>query len=310
MPALLARHMGHIFCGMYARVVKTGRVQLGDAIEKLGAAQTHGKHYAHPDTAPAPAEWPRFAKVVKRITEDQHVDSFWLQDPLANQRAPVQAGQHVRIHMQDGSKSFWRAYTVSAVQGDKLRISVKRATPSQGGSAWLHANANEGSRVVMSGAFGEFTVSKDIQHPLAFISAGIGITPIVAMLQDLVRQESPVQITVLHACNSTDDLALWKEVQALVAQLPEASCQLFLNQASEVECTEFKAVKGQMHFESLARGDLKQTSVYMCGPGGFMQFAQDKLVAIGLSENHIHREVFASPNAASGRASPAPAEGP
>ena len=163
---------------------------------------------------------------------------------------------------------------------------------------------------MISGAFGEFTVSKDTQHPLAFISAGIGITPIVAMLQDLVKQKSLAQITVLHACNSTDDLALWKEVQALIVQLPVASSQLFLNQASEVECTEFKAVKGQMHFESLARGDLKQTSVYMCGPGGFMQFAQDKLVAIGLSENHIHREVFASPNAASGRASPAPAEGP
>jgi ferredoxin-NADP reductase/uncharacterized protein YcbX len=309
MPALLARQMGHIFCGLYARVIKPGLIKAGDSMELIGATDSYSTYY-HPKTAPPAEQWPRFAEVMRCENEDRHVKSFWLRDPLAALRTTIQAGQHIRIHMQEGQRLMWRAYTVSDVEGDLLRISVKRSAASQGGSAWLHDRITLGSQVLMSGAFGEFTAPQLPKHPLIFLSAGIGITPIVAMIKNLVAQKTEVRIVVLHACNSIFDLALWNELKGSVAKLPNATAKLFIKEATISQYQSLQAAAGQMSFEEVAREDLKTFRAYMCGPATFMAFAQERLVATGMMPERIHREVFSTPSAATKAERTAPDPGP
>jgi ferredoxin-NADP reductase/uncharacterized protein YcbX len=309
-PALLARHVGHVFCGVYARVIKPGLVKPGNSVDLIDSAPSNFPQYKQPTTAPAPQQWPRFAIVKRREREDQHVDSFWLQDPLAKQRAPVLAGQHIRIHLHENQRSFWRAYTVSDVEGDLLRISVKRSAASQGGSVWLHENAAVGSQLLISGAFGEFTAPQHPREPIIFLSAGIGITPIVAMLKDSVRQRLDTPVLVLHACNSLDDLALWDEVQAAVAQLSNARAKLFIKNATAADIQQFQAIAGHMVFDDVASHNAAAASAYMCGPTAFMTFAHDQLLALGMQSHQIHREIFSSPREITGEAHKAPAQGP
>ena len=95
LPALLAGGEGHIYCGVYARVLRAGRVHVGDAITLAEAAgpalAAPPADAAHP-LAPPPAQWPRYAQVVGRVRESAEVDSFWLRDPLARLRpAPCRA---------------------------------------------------------------------------------------------------------------------------------------------------------------------------------------------------------------------------
>lgn len=312
MPALLARQMGHIFCGLYARVAKAGLIKSGDSIELIGAANSYST-YRHPKTAPAAEQWPRFAEVVRCDSEDRHVKSFWLRDPLAAQRAPIRAGQHIRIHMQEGLRSIWRAYTVSAVEADLLRISVKRSATSQGGSAWLHERVTRGSHVLISGAFGEFIAPQLPQHsphPLIFLSAGIGITPIVAMLKNLAAQNAAARIVVMHACNSVHELALWNETKEAVAKLPNATVKLFIKDATSAQCQSLQAAAGQMSFDEIASEGAEPFHAYMCGPAAFMAFAQERLIALGMMPERIHREIFSTPNAVATAARSAPDPGP
>ena len=312
MPALLARRLGHIFCGVYARVVKAGQIQFDDRVEILGPAQQIGAQYQQPETAPPAASWPRFARVVARQREDQHVDSFWLEDPLLLQRAPIQAGQHIRVHLLVDGQPIWRAYTVSAIRGNWLRISVKKAQQSQGGSAWLHSNAQLDCQLLISGPYGNFIAPQNCTNPVVLISAGIGITPILAMLNDLILQDTPPPIYVLHACQSINDLALWDEVQLKISEEKKSLLNryLFLTHASDDQCVALNAQRGVMRFDCIRGIDIPTASFYMCGPGGFMQYVETSLNTLGVSKNQIYREIFSSPTANTNAQKPPPANGP
>jgi uncharacterized protein YcbX len=100
LPALLARHTGHIFCGVYARVIKQGVIKPEDKIVETGRSFGDVKLASQRPTAPPVKQWPRSATVTAAQQESESVTSFWIDDRLNEEgiAPPYIPGQHIRLH--------------------------------------------------------------------------------------------------------------------------------------------------------------------------------------------------------------------
>ncbi|MBR0898919.1 MOSC domain-containing protein [Bradyrhizobium tropiciagri] len=309
MPALLALQEGHIFCGMYARVVKSGRVRAGDAILDLGSAVDAIVTGAANPNPPAPHDWPRYAEVVKRVDESASTVSLWMKDPIAAVRAHPKPGQHIRVHFAaEGREPAWRSYTISGVENDLLRISVKNEGRPQGVSSYIHDTATVGGHVLISGPFGRFHLAEDAS-PLVLVSAGIGITPMTAILRALAESgDVERKVDVLHSARGPDDLALWDELRRLADGLPNVRCRLYLSRAESPAPPDAHAGRiGAEAFDGMA---LEDTEIFICGPQPFMNDIQVFAQGAGARVAAIHSERFASPAGTKLERRPAPFPGP
>jgi ferredoxin-NADP reductase/uncharacterized protein YcbX len=314
LPALLARHTGHVFCGVYAKVITSGKIKASDAVRVLGASAGTLAQASQPSTAPKAADWPRAGKIIDIENSSHTVRSFWISDPLAADGiAPAyQAGQHIRLHAVGADTAAWRSYTVSGRRADgSLRISIKRDV--QGScSPWLHDNLALGSPILFSGPFGEFTLQdKPLEH-ITMLSAGIGITPMVAMLKQLASDHPNAAVNTTHVARSTQELALWPEVLQSLQAMPHAQAQLYLSeQTASLPQPAFAYTQGEPDLLQLARDAAQQpTQAFICGPTGFTRQAIASLQTSGVPADHIHHENFASPKTNAGLQTKPPLPGP
>jgi len=288
-PAQLARHFGHIFCGVYARVKKAGVLQTGSYGQVGGFTNLRAVEASSLEsTAPKPSTWPRVAEVVELKEEAEGIRSVYLNDPLARiTLANYQSAQHIRVHAL-GRVHAWRAYTVSGVfNKNTLRITVKQ---DQGtGSKAIH-ELKVGDKLLISGPDGQL-LKPNAGHSLAFITAGIGITPAVAMLRDLVSETKPRPTRVVHVAKSRTNAALWPEVEDLSEQLPCAQASLWTTKTQDGDCF------GRPEFSELAVWARKHdATVIMCGPDEFMKSVRRQLLALQITNDRIQSEAFVSPD--------------
>ena len=296
MPALLSRAFGHVFCGVYARVIKAGTITPKASIVDMGVAENAVRDGSYAATAPGTADWPRPARVIERVAESNEVISFWLDDPLANLHPSPLAGQHLRVHLLDKEGApKWRAYTISGVDGSRLRISVKRDGIV---SNHLHSYLNTDDCVLISGPFGNTHLQgrEQVNRPLICLSAGIGITPSVAMLRELHASQSSLPIFVGYVARTGGDLALRTEVQALADGLQNTRTRLHLTAGTLEECAAHQAFAGRPDFVSWLGADIIETAnIYLCGPRAFLSETTAALIKAGADPECCHVEVFASP---------------
>ena len=306
-PALLGRTIGHVYCGIYGRVVRAGVIRPGDTIEDLGPADRAPQEATVVSTAPPVQDWPRVATIAECIVESASVVSLWLDDPLAPFRPPMKAGQHLRVHLvDDAGRAIWRCYTISGAEGSRLRITVKRQSSENCGmSASLHRGGLAGTRLLISGPFGTVHLKGEVREvsPIILVSAGIGITPTAAMVRELARSpgrhDRPVSI--IHAARDRTDLALWREVLKLARYLPCVKTKLYLSRENPENCAPYGALAGRIAFDTAFKDmhGIKDTNAFVCGPPGFLQNARTALLETGLDLRNIHIEAFASPQPSS-----------
>ena len=118
LPTLMQQNFGHIFCGVYAQVIKSGRVSENDRVEVLGIADRDPLE-GLPDNAPPYARWPRFAQVSRRIDGSDisiHLvsDGPWPLPATSN-------GQKIRVHLGDPG---WISARVTGFEGGEYRLTV------------------------------------------------------------------------------------------------------------------------------------------------------------------------------------------
>ncbi|MEU2185168.1 globin domain-containing protein, partial [Streptomyces thermolilacinus] len=165
--------------------------------------------------------------VVERREETEDTVSFLLR-PADGAPAPrARAGQYVsvRVRMPDGVHQL-RQYSLSSAPGDEVRrITVKRVTgegaPDGEVSHLLHRDVRAGDELTLSAPFGDVVLDES-DAPLLLVSAGIGCTPMVGMLEHLAATGSTRPVTVLHADRSPAEHALRADTNRLVGALPEA----------------------------------------------------------------------------------------
>jgi nitric oxide dioxygenase len=232
--------------------------------------------------------------VVERRQETPDTVSFALR-PADGRPAPrARAGQYVsvRVRMSDGVHQL-RQYSLSAdpdAPADLRRITVKRVTGDEGApdgevSALLHDTVQEGDELVLSAPFGD-VVPDESDTPLVLVSAGIGCTPMVGMLDHLAATGSTRPVLVLHADRSPADHALRQETRRLVDEVPGAGALFWYENAAAESADRV----GLMDLAEVAVP--VDAQVYLCGPVPFMRVVRAQLRDAGVPSDRIHYEVF------------------
>ncbi|MEU0830305.1 globin domain-containing protein [Streptomyces sp. NPDC005969] len=231
--------------------------------------------------------------VVERREETPDVASFLLRPADGGPVPPARAGQYVsvKVLMPDGIHQT-RQYSLSNAPGDGLRrITVKRVVsvaeaPEGEVSNQLHRTVRAGDELTLSAPFGD-VVLDDADSPLVLVSAGIGCTPMVAMLEHLAATGSTRPVHFLHADRTPADHVLRADTRRLVEQLPDARVEFWYEQDATEEPG---SRKGLMDLEGL---DLPaDADVYLCGSLPFMRAVRTQLLQAGTSARRIRYEVF------------------
>ncbi|MEU9665856.1 globin domain-containing protein [Streptomyces bobili] len=230
-------------------------------------------------------------EVVERVPETADVVTFRLRPVDGGPVRDFRAGQYVsvRAELPDGARQI-RQYSLSGTPGDTLRqISVKRVpggtTPQGEVSNHLHARVTEGSVLELSEPYGDLVLDDAPDTPLLLASAGIGVTPITAMLAHLAATGHRAPVTVVHADRSPADHALRGEHEAYAQKLPEAAVHLWYEQ---------DAPEGtRTGLADLADVPVRPgTRAYLCGPLPFMRAVRAQLIEKGVAPADVHYEVF------------------
>ncbi len=229
--------------------------------------------------------------VVRRQLESADVAGFELR-AASGELPSFLPGQYVSIQvtLPDGARQI-RQYSLSrGTQEGNWRIAVKRisggGTPAGEVSNFIYDNVFEGQQLRVSLPMGEFTLD-DSTDPLVLVSAGIGCTPIMGMLQELVATQSPREVVVLHADQSAAAHAYRHELADLVGRLPAGRLHTWYERA-HVELPAHGI--GRMSLDRLPLNRL--STVFVCGPRPFMSAVNEDLVSLGIPQEQINHELF------------------
>ncbi|EPH43343.1 putative Flavohemoprotein [Streptomyces aurantiacus JA 4570] len=159
-------------------------------------------------------------------------------------------------------------------------------------STYLHAQVREGSRLRLSAPYGDLVLDDRTggatdATPLLLASAGIGVTPMIAMLEHLAGTGHPAPVTVVHADRSPADHPLRADHLAYTGKLPDAAAH-FWYEHPEPGYPADRTGRVDLAGIAVAPG----TRAYLCGPVPFMKAVRGQLIAKGVAPADIHYEVF------------------
>ncbi|WP_169252835.1 globin domain-containing protein [Brevibacterium sp. 'Marine'] len=251
--------------------------------------------YAHHDVDPGDV-WSDLV-VTHRRQESPHTVSLLLARPDGGALPQARPGQYISVQVQlpDGARQIRQYSLTRTSSNDSWAVTIKAepgcaeaGVPAGEVSNFIHGNVFEGDRVRCSLPYGDLVV-EEAETPLLLVSAGIGCTPILGALNDLVSKESRREVTVLHADQSMASHAHRQEMAQLVAQLPGARMHHWYEQLGA------RGTSETVHegFIDLAEVDVPvDAQVYLCGPPPFMKAVRRGLDALDVPEDNIHFEVF------------------
>ncbi|OBB82070.1 sulfurase [Mycobacterium colombiense] len=195
---------------------------------------------------------------------------------------PALPGQYLTVKVTGaGEPAPLRSYSLSDdSNAGYYRISVKREDHGVV-SRWLHAHIQPGSVIAAAAPRGDFYLAED-SGPVVLFSAGIGATPVLAMLHALSVARSGRDIWWLHTTRNRETQVFAAEVAKLIDSLPHARQQVF-----------YTETQGRLRRESIAKLGLPASAtVYLCGPTQFMADMRDALTGMGFDPARIHSELF------------------
>ncbi len=251
--------------------------------------------YASANTAPGELQ---SLRVVAVRQESDNIKSFVLA-ALPGEKIPAfKPGQYVSVSVTfpDGQTQL-RQYSLSdAPHPERLRISVKREVSEVGKPAgqvsnWLHDNVQAGMQLSVTHPFGEFTPDTESTEPIVLLSAGVGITPMTAVL-NRIRQVHPERhVLFVHAARGKHFHAHQEDLAAARVAMPNLQVAVFYEDLQDDDVAS-GIFAGRMDINRLPQWPRSETHVYLCGPIGFMQTQWATLLQKSVPASHLHREVF------------------
>lgn len=232
--------------------------------------------------------------VESRHRESDVITSFVLRPLDARPPAPHLAGQHLTLFADIGGAGRQkRNYTISAApNGESYRISVKRE-PEGTVSKWLHDEAIEGTLLDIAPPSGTFVLPIGDGRPLVMLSAGVGLTPMVAMLEALAAAPRNVAVQFIHCTQSNATHAFREHVRSLAAAVG-AETTFFHTRAGkeEVAGRDFD-LAGHLTLDWLeTRSPITEADYFLCGPLAFLRSLVPALATSGVPAERLHYEFF------------------
>jgi ferredoxin-NADP reductase/MOSC domain-containing protein YiiM len=260
---------------------------------KAGAS---GNAALAPAAAAHPAA-PGFRRLVVAAIHEECADvlSLTLQNPDGQPLPSALPGQYVvlRLRRTPADVPFFRSYSLSGpVSAERYRISVKLEPDGAAGS-YLRQQVRVGDALEVSAPRGSF-IPQPGERPVVLLSAGIGATPVLAMLHALAAAGSARQVLWLYAARDRQHHPFVTEVRGLVRTLAHGHSYVCYSKpgAHDQIGADFDATGHLSQSVFDAVGLSREADVYLCGPGRFMTDMEQALAAWGVARERIHLEIF------------------
>jgi ferredoxin-NADP reductase/MOSC domain-containing protein YiiM len=262
--------------------------------------------------SPSPPAWRGFRplRVSRRERESGNVISLLLEPTDGQPVATALPGQFVVLRLEPASApALMRSYSLSGQPGASYyRVSVKREAHGAA-SAYVDDELGVGNIVHASAARGSFTLRPG-DTPVVLLSAGIGVTPVLAMLHALAAEASTREIWWLYGTRNGREHPFAREVRELLAALAHQHSYICYSAPDPQDrpSMDFNSA-GRLNMRVLRELNLPRNGdFYICGPSTFMSDLTGGLVAGGVAPDRIHTEMFgAGPSKTPGiAASPGP----
>jgi uncharacterized protein len=252
-------------------------------------------------------DWPgwRPFRVAAIVDEARDVKSFYFMPVDGRPLADFAAGQYLtfRLPLAGGAAPLVRCYSLSdRPRQDYFRTTVKRVAapagqidvPAGRGSSWFHDRIRIGDVLEARAPAGTFLMDPLSTEPIVLIGAGIGITPLLGMLEAALHAGRAREIYALFGFRNGAEHPFKERLEKLAAQ--HANLHLHVSYsapgATDVQHKDF-AHRGRLTIERL-REVLPSNNYrfYVCGPGPMMECLVPALWAWGVPESHVHFEAF------------------
>jgi ferredoxin-NADP reductase len=227
------------------------------------------------------------------VPETAAVSSFYLTAADGAALPAAKAGQYLTLRLPGaGQPAPVRSYSLSAApDGGGYRISVKHE-PHGTASGYLTTRLHPGEILDVAAPRGDFTLAPGT-GPVLLIAAGIGVTPVLAMLHQLAAAGSTREIWWIYGARRPQEHPLAAEARTLLATLPHAHENIFYSAATPAQRQRASAAAGRLSKDKLAAlGIPAGATAYICGPDSFMAGMQQALSTLGIGADRIHTELF------------------
>jgi ferredoxin-NADP reductase/MOSC domain-containing protein YiiM/ferredoxin len=247
--------------------------------------------------ASPPPSWSAFRRLTVTAIEPEcdSVISIRLEDPDGAPLPAARPGQYLTLRIQpdNGQRSVLRNYSLSGPpDAGYYRITVKREHDGAA-SGYLHTRLAVGDQLDIAAPRGTFILDRT-HAPVLLISAGIGATPVLAMLNALAEEHSDREIWWLHGARSSRDHSFAAETRTLLASLPNVRSHVYYSRPgpNDLEGRDFDSAC-RLTASLLAELEPpRDAEAYLCGPTPFMEEISAGLAAMGIAASRIHTEPF------------------
>lgn len=237
-------------------------------------------------------------RVAALVDESATIRSFHLEPADGAGLIPHAAGQHVPIRLQlpGEARPLVRTYTLSTAPSDgRYRISVKRDGVV---SRHLHDAVRVGDEIALRAPAGQFTIDAAAPRPAVLLAAGVGVTPMLAMLRHVVyeglRKRRVRPTWLFQSARSHAELAFGDELRQLEdAAQGAVKVVRVLSDGAGAEAGRDFDLTGRIDIALLRKTlPFDDFDFYLCGPAGFMQAMYDGLRGLDVADARIHAEAF------------------
>jgi nitric oxide dioxygenase len=257
------------------------------------------------ETATQSGGWKDFRDftVAKKVKESDVITSFYLHPKDGKGISTFTPGQYISVRVSIPGEEYThiRQYSLSNTSGeDYYRISVKKETssnehiPNGKVSTYLHDFIQEGDVIEVSAPAGDFTLDVDSTEPVVLLSGGVGITPMISMLNTIAAKQPNRKVTFIHAAINGGTHAFHDHVKELSNHSENINYQLCYEKPTQEDLS-----KNEFHKEGyvdLAWLDSivedKNATYYFCGPVPFMKAVNNLLGELRIPSDKIHYEFF------------------
>jgi len=267
------------------------------------SAVDYAPQFAQASTRSSPAAAPKKAdtrswrtlRVAEVRNESPTIRSFHFEPVNSEPLAPFEPGQYLplRIAMPDSDMPLTRTYTLSAAHDAarpaRYRISVKRDGAV---SRWLHEHARIGSLIDTLAPRGSFKLDARSPRAIVLAAAGIGITPMLAMLDAALTLEPKRRIHVFHGTRGEHERPFAAALREIERTHPNVSVHLY-DSAAQHDSLDGERLAGRVNIDALRRFlPFDDYDFYLCGPEAFMRDLYDGLRALNIADERIRFEAF------------------